>query len=164
MRRQTSLQWIFPKCTTHTNQSRWSNSTTGNSKICIFDFGVCRPFNSCQVLIHCWSSCSCMLNPSVPLYAGERLAQLVFRSENSASLWSLKAIHAMCEVEQSRVRFDPLSPPSHLCSSAFRFISSSLLVITFSPISPLFLFNALRFNPNLNAWLKLKTLYVHCLI
>ncbi|XP_068195449.1 protein dispatched homolog 2 [Antennarius striatus] len=33
----------------------------------------------------------------------ERLAQLVFRSENSASLWSLKAIHAMCEVEQSRI-------------------------------------------------------------
>ncbi|XP_068582582.1 protein dispatched homolog 2 [Cebidichthys violaceus] len=35
---------------------------------------------------------------------GERLAQLVFRSENSASLWSLKAIHAMCEMEQSRIR------------------------------------------------------------
>ncbi|XP_035465860.2 protein dispatched homolog 2 [Scophthalmus maximus] len=35
---------------------------------------------------------------------GERLAQLVFRSENSASLWSLKAIHAMCEMEQYRIR------------------------------------------------------------
>ncbi|XP_037602638.1 protein dispatched homolog 2 [Sebastes umbrosus] len=35
---------------------------------------------------------------------GERLAQMVFRSENSASLWSLKAIHAMCEMEQSRIR------------------------------------------------------------
>ncbi|XP_042357161.1 protein dispatched homolog 2 [Plectropomus leopardus] len=35
---------------------------------------------------------------------GERLAQLVFRSENSASLWSLKAIHAMCEMEKSRIR------------------------------------------------------------
>ncbi|XP_070699057.1 protein dispatched homolog 2 [Pempheris klunzingeri] len=35
---------------------------------------------------------------------GQRLAQLVFRSENSASLWSLKAIHAMCEMEQSRIR------------------------------------------------------------
>ncbi|XP_054909481.1 protein dispatched homolog 2 [Poeciliopsis prolifica] len=35
---------------------------------------------------------------------GERYAQLVFRSENSASLWSLKAIHAMCEMEQSRIR------------------------------------------------------------
>uniref|UniRef100_A0A3Q3KVX0 Dispatched RND transporter family member 2 n=1 Tax=Mastacembelus armatus TaxID=205130 RepID=A0A3Q3KVX0_9TELE len=35
---------------------------------------------------------------------GEHLAQLVFRSENSASLWSLKAIHAMCEMEQSRIR------------------------------------------------------------
>ncbi|XP_063764499.1 protein dispatched homolog 2 [Eleginops maclovinus] len=35
---------------------------------------------------------------------GKRLAQLVFRSENSASLWSLKAIHAMCEMEQSRIR------------------------------------------------------------
>ncbi|XP_038142122.1 protein dispatched homolog 2 [Cyprinodon tularosa] len=34
----------------------------------------------------------------------ERFAQLVFRSENSASLWSLKAIHAMCEMEQSRIR------------------------------------------------------------
>ncbi|KAM9708615.1 protein dispatched homolog 2 isoform 2-T2 [Menidia menidia] len=34
---------------------------------------------------------------------GEHLAQLVFRSENSASLWSLKAIHAMCEMEQSRI-------------------------------------------------------------
>ncbi|KAK2891808.1 protein dispatched homolog 2 isoform X1 [Channa argus] len=34
----------------------------------------------------------------------ERLAQLVFRSENSVSLWSLKAIHAMCEMEQSRIR------------------------------------------------------------
>ncbi|XP_034078425.1 protein dispatched homolog 2 isoform X2 [Gymnodraco acuticeps] len=35
---------------------------------------------------------------------GKHLAQLVFRSENSASLWSLKAIHAMCEMEQSRIR------------------------------------------------------------
>ncbi|KAF1374840.1 hypothetical protein PFLUV_G00233250 [Perca fluviatilis] len=35
---------------------------------------------------------------------GERSAQLVFRSENSASLWSLKAVHAMCEMEQSRIR------------------------------------------------------------
>lgn len=35
---------------------------------------------------------------------GGGLAQLVFRSENSASLWSLRAIHAMCEMEQSRVR------------------------------------------------------------
>uniref|UniRef100_A0A3B4ZE33 Dispatched RND transporter family member 2 n=1 Tax=Stegastes partitus TaxID=144197 RepID=A0A3B4ZE33_9TELE len=34
----------------------------------------------------------------------ERLAQLVFRSENAASLWSLKAIHAMCDMEQSRIR------------------------------------------------------------
>uniref|UniRef100_A0A8C5GKT8 Protein dispatched homolog 2-like n=1 Tax=Gouania willdenowi TaxID=441366 RepID=A0A8C5GKT8_GOUWI len=38
---------------------------------------------------------------------GERFAQLVFRSENSASLWSLKAIHAMCEMEQSRLRSQP---------------------------------------------------------
>uniref|UniRef100_A0A673C2E2 Dispatched homolog 2 (Drosophila) n=1 Tax=Sphaeramia orbicularis TaxID=375764 RepID=A0A673C2E2_9TELE len=35
---------------------------------------------------------------------GARLSQLVFRSENSASLWSLKAIHAMCEMEESRIR------------------------------------------------------------
>lgn len=54
------------------------------------------------LMIHCWSS----LTPSVSLHAGEHLAQLVFRSENSASLWSLKAIHAMCEMEQSRVRSD----------------------------------------------------------
>lgn len=70
-------------------------------------------------MIHGWS---CMLNPSVSLHAGEHLAQLVFRSENSASLWSLKAIHAMCEMEQSRVRSDLLSHPSHLCSSALYFI------------------------------------------
>ncbi|XP_061700343.1 protein dispatched homolog 2 [Syngnathoides biaculeatus] len=35
---------------------------------------------------------------------GQHLAQLVFRSESSASLWSPKAIHAMCEMEQSRIR------------------------------------------------------------
>ncbi|KAJ8399481.1 hypothetical protein AAFF_G00411930 [Aldrovandia affinis] len=35
---------------------------------------------------------------------GERYAQLVFRSGNSASLWSLKAIHAICEMEQARIR------------------------------------------------------------
>ncbi|CAJ1073560.1 protein dispatched homolog 2 [Xyrichtys novacula] len=35
---------------------------------------------------------------------GEHLAQMVFRSENSASLWSLEAIHAMCEMEKSRIR------------------------------------------------------------
>ncbi|TNM95404.1 hypothetical protein fugu_016487 [Takifugu bimaculatus] len=35
---------------------------------------------------------------------GEHLAQLVFRSENSASLWSLNAIHAMCAMEQSKIR------------------------------------------------------------
>ncbi|XP_071760357.2 protein dispatched homolog 2 [Centroberyx gerrardi] len=35
---------------------------------------------------------------------GERLAQLVFRSGNSASLWSLKAIYSMCEMEQARIR------------------------------------------------------------
>ncbi|XP_057715288.1 protein dispatched homolog 2 isoform X2 [Corythoichthys intestinalis] len=39
---------------------------------------------------------------------GQRLAQLVFRSESSASLWSLKAIHAMCEMEQSRIRSQAL--------------------------------------------------------
>ncbi|XP_072313540.1 protein dispatched homolog 2 [Eucyclogobius newberryi] len=35
---------------------------------------------------------------------GEHLAQLVFRSENAASLWSLKTIQSMCEMEQSRIR------------------------------------------------------------
>ncbi|XP_061071898.1 protein dispatched homolog 2 [Conger conger] len=35
---------------------------------------------------------------------GEHYAQLVFRSGNSASLWSLKAIHSMCEMEQARIR------------------------------------------------------------
>lgn len=47
------------------------------------------------------------------LHAGEHLAQLVFRSENSASLWSLNAIHAMCEMEQSKVCL-----PAHPRSSA----------------------------------------------
>lgn len=49
------------------------------------------------------------VNPSVRFHAGAHLAQLVFRSENSASLWSLEAIHAMCEMEQSRVSSDLLS-------------------------------------------------------
>lgn len=35
---------------------------------------------------------------------GERYAQLVFRSGNSASLWSLKAIYSMCQMEQSQVK------------------------------------------------------------
>ncbi|XP_077477316.1 protein dispatched homolog 2 [Stigmatopora argus] len=35
---------------------------------------------------------------------GQHLSQLVFRSESSASLWSLKAIRAMCEMEESRIR------------------------------------------------------------
>ncbi|XP_051578742.1 protein dispatched homolog 2-like [Myxocyprinus asiaticus] len=44
---------------------------------------------------------------------GEHYAQLVFRSGNSASLWSLKAIYSMCQMEQTQIRsgtqFD------HLC-------------------------------------------------
>lgn len=51
---------------------------------------------------------------SLCLRAGEHLAQLVFRSENSASLWSLKAIHAMCKMEQSKVEILYSSPPSRL--------------------------------------------------
>nr|XP_055028894.1 protein dispatched homolog 2 [Misgurnus anguillicaudatus] len=35
---------------------------------------------------------------------GERYAQLVFRSGNSASLWSLKAIYSMCQMEQTQIR------------------------------------------------------------
>uniref|UniRef100_A0AAV2JC70 Uncharacterized protein n=1 Tax=Knipowitschia caucasica TaxID=637954 RepID=A0AAV2JC70_KNICA len=35
---------------------------------------------------------------------GEHLAQLVFRSENAASLWNLRTIQSMCEMEQSRIR------------------------------------------------------------
>ncbi|XP_056152444.1 protein dispatched homolog 2 [Lampris incognitus] len=35
---------------------------------------------------------------------GERFAQLVFRSGNSASLWSLKAIYSMCEMEHAKIR------------------------------------------------------------
>uniref|UniRef100_A0A8C8DUM9 Dispatched RND transporter family member 2 n=1 Tax=Oryzias sinensis TaxID=183150 RepID=A0A8C8DUM9_9TELE len=35
---------------------------------------------------------------------GESLARLVFRSENSASLWSLNAIQAMCAMEEARIR------------------------------------------------------------
>ncbi|MFT7817299.1 protein dispatched homolog 2 [Arapaima gigas] len=38
---------------------------------------------------------------------GEHYAQLVFRSGNSASLWSLKAIRSMCETEQARIRSHP---------------------------------------------------------
>ncbi|KAK6304120.1 hypothetical protein J4Q44_G00247060 [Coregonus suidteri] len=38
---------------------------------------------------------------------GDRYAQLVFRSGNSASLWSLKAIYSMCEMEQERIRSQP---------------------------------------------------------
>uniref|UniRef100_A0A4W5JWU9 Dispatched RND transporter family member 2 n=1 Tax=Hucho hucho TaxID=62062 RepID=A0A4W5JWU9_9TELE len=37
---------------------------------------------------------------------GERYAQLVFRSGNSASLWSLKAIYSMCEMEQQHIRLE----------------------------------------------------------
>ncbi|XP_062863980.1 protein dispatched homolog 2 [Trichomycterus rosablanca] len=37
---------------------------------------------------------------------GDRYAQLVFRSGNSASLWSLKAIYSMCEMEQTQIRSD----------------------------------------------------------
>ncbi|XP_066530059.1 protein dispatched homolog 2 [Hoplias malabaricus] len=37
---------------------------------------------------------------------GDRYAQLVFRSGNSASLWSLKAIYSMCEMEQTQLRSD----------------------------------------------------------
>ncbi|XP_007237255.3 protein dispatched homolog 2 [Astyanax mexicanus] len=37
---------------------------------------------------------------------GDHYAQLVFRSGNSASLWSLKAIYSMCEMEQTQVRSD----------------------------------------------------------
>lgn len=77
-------------------------------------------YPSRSVMIHCWSSCSCTLNPSVSPHTGEHLAQLVFRSENSASLWSLKAIHAMCEMEQARVRSVLLIPSSHpLSASSF---------------------------------------------
>ncbi|KAK1793506.1 hypothetical protein P4O66_011878, partial [Electrophorus voltai] len=36
---------------------------------------------------------------------GDRYAQLVFRSGNSASLWSLKAIYSMCEMEQTQFRY-----------------------------------------------------------
>ncbi|KAG7328188.1 hypothetical protein KOW79_008132 [Hemibagrus wyckioides] len=37
---------------------------------------------------------------------GDRYAQLVFRSENSDSLWSLKAIYSMCDMEQTQIRSD----------------------------------------------------------
>lgn len=68
-------------------------------------------------------SSPCVESVSVCLRAGEHLAQLVFRSENSASLWSLKAIHAMCEMEQSRVRSDLLS--LHFCSPSICFTPQS---------------------------------------
>ncbi|KAF4083947.1 hypothetical protein AMELA_G00123130 [Ameiurus melas] len=37
---------------------------------------------------------------------GDRYAQLVFRSGNSDSLWSLMAIYSMCEMEQTQIRSD----------------------------------------------------------
>ncbi|KAL7873396.1 hypothetical protein AOLI_G00124670 [Acnodon oligacanthus] len=37
---------------------------------------------------------------------GDHYAQLVFRSGNSASLWSLKAIYSMCEMERTQLRSD----------------------------------------------------------
>ncbi|XP_028981330.1 protein dispatched homolog 2 [Esox lucius] len=49
---------------------------------------------------------------------GERYAQLVFRSGNSASLWSLKAIYSMCEMEQARIRSQP--PFQDLCKQHVR--------------------------------------------
>ncbi|KAG5265545.1 hypothetical protein AALO_G00243670 [Alosa alosa] len=38
---------------------------------------------------------------------GEKYAKLVFRSGDSASLWSLKAIYSMCEMEQILIRSQP---------------------------------------------------------
>ncbi|XP_028994730.1 protein dispatched homolog 2 [Betta splendens] len=49
---------------------------------------------------------------------GQHLAQLVFRSEHSASLWSLKAIHAMCAMEQHRIRSQARFP--ELCQQLVR--------------------------------------------
>lgn len=109
-------------------------------------------------MIHCWSSCSCMLNPSVSLHAGERLAQLVFRSENSASLWSLKAIHAMCEMEQSRVRSDLFSPPIWHLLFCLLSSSSSLLFLMLWPY-PIFKCSAEIKNTFLCALPHLKLIH-----
>lgn len=45
----------------------------------------------------------CWCLSSICAAAGDHYAQLVFRSGNSDSLWSLKAIHSMCEMEQTQV-------------------------------------------------------------
>lgn len=45
--------------------------------------------------------CCCLA--SICARAGDHYAQLVFRSGNSDSLWSLKAIYSMCEMEQTQV-------------------------------------------------------------
>uniref|UniRef100_A0A4W4GGS8 SSD domain-containing protein n=1 Tax=Electrophorus electricus TaxID=8005 RepID=A0A4W4GGS8_ELEEL len=53
-----------------------------------------------KLYLRCWCVCSIFCP------AGDRYAQLVFRSGNSASLWSLKAIYSMCEMEQTQIRSD----------------------------------------------------------
>lgn len=58
------------------------------------------------------------------------MAQLVFRSENSASLWSLKAIHAMCEMEQSKVGHP--APPLLCCTNPPSFQSPTCTKFDFT--------------------------------
>uniref|UniRef100_A0A4W4GDY6 SSD domain-containing protein n=1 Tax=Electrophorus electricus TaxID=8005 RepID=A0A4W4GDY6_ELEEL len=52
------------------------------------------------IIMACNKGCWCVCSIFCP--AGDRYAQLVFRSGNSASLWSLKAIYSMCEMEQTQ--------------------------------------------------------------
>uniref|UniRef100_A0A8C6WSQ2 Dispatched homolog 2 (Drosophila) n=1 Tax=Neogobius melanostomus TaxID=47308 RepID=A0A8C6WSQ2_9GOBI len=62
---------------------------------------------------------------------GEHLAQFVFRAENAASLWSLKTIQTMCEMEQSMVCLThPFgSPHKHRCCPSWS-LGNYLAVLT----------------------------------
>lgn len=89
------------------------------------------------------------------------MAQLVFRSENSASLWSLKAIHAMCEMEQSKVghsaHLRSSAPNCHLCLHSPTCVKSVLTDLQLKVLLKLYLAAALgglccvcyRFAPRL---------------
>lgn len=46
---------------------------------------------------------ACKKYAALSALIGDQYAQLVFRSGNSDSLWSLKAIYSMCEMEQNLV-------------------------------------------------------------
>lgn len=59
---------------------------------------------------------------------GERYAQLVFRSGNSASLWSLKAIYSMCQMEETQVNQGHIFPKGEVNKSLMEEVKWSVLV------------------------------------